>query len=573
MPENPVPPHPNESLATARTLGWLTMGLLFLASIYLAANRILQVDEAQQVFQSALPRPAASTASSIPMRRSTIWVPWPGSRATRAMRIPSSLGERFLFLLVFWSNILLLARICAGSWQSARILPWLLMAATLVPLWDYGFEVRHDNLLLTGLLSFWFLGPARAGAPLARLRGHGCPRRHPPVRRVQVVPLLAAMGRGAGRPPPHPSCRHLGRPRLAFALLAGAGVGLLAARVSYALGGGWHEALAGFLGGVGTSVAAPRFSPLPTLLRLVAQVPLVSALALAFAVAQGARWRREGRAYLGWNTEFPELALLASVLCIFLANPTPFPYNLLFVLPFLLVAAAAFWRGGFTGNRPVAATALLAGVLAFCHGLPFLQLTARHLDRTNDRQMTLMHLAETMTDPAKDRVFDGTGLVPTRKTIGYHWQIHTFTIGDLSNGKFPPVRAMLAQNPASVILPSYRTDWLPKEDKEFISNHYVPLADDFLVLGTVLPAGGGSWSCLHPGRYQIQLPDSVSGAQTILVDGRTFKVPGALDLSRGDHVLQGPAPSRILAVWIGPRLNGLPSLSPGNHLNLFVNWY
>src|SRR5262249_9100705 len=70
-------------------------------------------------------------------------------------------GARILFLGVFWINLLLLARITAGSLFSTRGLVALAAAATLAPLWDYGFEVRHDNLILTGTLLIWWLVRAR----------------------------------------------------------------------------------------------------------------------------------------------------------------------------------------------------------------------------------------------------------------------------------------------------------------------------------------------------------------------------------------------------------------------------
>src|SRR5207249_3395028 len=38
---------------------------------------------------------------------------------------------------------------------SRRGLVALVGAATLAPLWDYGFEIRHDNPMLTGILLMW----------------------------------------------------------------------------------------------------------------------------------------------------------------------------------------------------------------------------------------------------------------------------------------------------------------------------------------------------------------------------------------------------------------------------------
>ena len=55
----------------------------------------------------------------------------------------------------------------------------------------------------------------------------------------------------------------------------------------------------------------------------------------------------------------------------------------------------------------------------------------------------------------------------------------------------------------------YRTDWLTEKDNKFIKQRYVPLADDFKVLGSVLPAGGGNFEIFHPGRYCIVPAESL----------------------------------------------------------------
>jgi hypothetical protein len=308
---------------------------------------------------------------------------------------------------------------------------------------------------------------------------------------------------------------------------------------------------------------------------MVTQAPLVTGSGLAAAVAAGCHWRKEGRTFLRWNSLFPELVLLVALVGAFLANPTPFPYNLLFLAPFFVVAGAAFWKAELADAQSIAGIALFTGLLVICHIFPFAQQTLRHFDRTNDRQTLIMNLAETMTDPVNDRVFDGTGLVPTRKTIGYRWQIHSLTIQDFYDGKTPSVRAMLAQNPASVFIPSYRTDWLPKEDKLFIKSHYFPLADDFWVLGSVLDSGGGPWTCMHGGRYQILMGCQAEGtpARSLQVDGQTMADRSALALTPGPHEIRSSPPGKILVVWLGPSLTEMPQVSPGDHRDLFVNWY
>ena len=49
------------------------------------------------------------------------------------------------------------------------------------------------------------------------------------------------------------------------------------------------------------------------------------------------------------------------------------------------------------------------------------------------------------------------------------------------------MRGFLEANPPSIVILSYRTEWMSDEDKEFLRQRYVPIADDFMVLGSQLP--------------------------------------------------------------------------------------
>ena len=66
--------------------------------------------------------------------------------------------SRVLFLGVFLLNIFLLAINAGRKLNTFAGVVALFGAATLAPLWDYGFEVRHDNLIVAGLLMMWWLG-------------------------------------------------------------------------------------------------------------------------------------------------------------------------------------------------------------------------------------------------------------------------------------------------------------------------------------------------------------------------------------------------------------------------------
>src|ERR1019366_476825 len=78
---------------------------------------------------------------------------WLARGATRSadMFVPA----RFVMLEIFWLNVVLIALATGERLWSRRGLVALVGAATLAPLWDYGFEIRPDNLLLCGVLLLW----------------------------------------------------------------------------------------------------------------------------------------------------------------------------------------------------------------------------------------------------------------------------------------------------------------------------------------------------------------------------------------------------------------------------------
>jgi hypothetical protein len=212
------------------------------------------------------------------------------------------------------------------------------------------------------------------------------------------------------------------------------------------------------------------------------------------------------------------------------------------------------------------------------------------LNYSNARQAILMSLAEDLTDPAKDPVYDGIGLVPTRPTIHFQWYLHSLNIQSFVKGPGPRVREMLAARPAAIFIPNYRTDWLPEEDHAFVRERYVPLADDFWVLGKVLPTGGGTFEIVHPGRYCISsLQESdlaetsrVSVAQLpVRLDEGSFSatLDGApvssrpVELTVGKHRIECKPDCQPAVVWVGPKRDRIGRLSQSDHRLLFVNWY
>jgi hypothetical protein len=544
---------------------------LVVFSIHLAVHRIYQVDEAQNLYMAMIVGRKAwnsfhTTAPLLVMGP----LAWLGRSADASA--PFFLSGRMVFLGVFWINLLLIALNLGADLRRRSGLLLLVIAATLAPLWDYGFEIRHDNLILMGLLVCW--GVIRTPG-LGRTWAYGVVGFVLAVLQfiafkpfLYGIPLTLAI---LIFPPPWFKAP---RWRLALSWVLGAACGVLLVRGGYALAGAWEVCLEGFRLLVSISKGADRFPPWDGLRRLTVQTPLLLAGSAGAALIWAGTYRREGRKALGWETGLPELVLAVGSLAVFAINPTPFPYNLVLVAPFLLLTLRPWLREGLeAGGIQPSLRPWLIGLVLFTHAVPFLSATVRHLDWTNARQVQLMTTAEALTDPVADRVYDGVGLVPTRASIGYRWYLHSLNIAHFYDGTWLSVRQMLARNPAAVILTNYRTDWLGGEDRDYVAAHYLPLTDDLWVLGGRLPDGGGEYECLHPGRYQIiTMKGGRRDSAPAQVDGRPVE-GHPLPLERGRHAIATPPGTYPVVVWVGPRLGAVPSLQAGDHRRLFVNWY
>jgi hypothetical protein len=541
-------------------------------ALYLAVCRIYQVDEAQNLFMA---RVVATGQTGAYFSNALLWMLGPLSWLARWAPDSASLflGGRLVFLGIFFVNIFLLALNTGVCLRSEAGLVALLGAATLAPIWDYGFEVRHDNLILTGLLLLWWLGRVRP-----RGRGSYAGIGFLAVLLVfvafkafaYVVPLSLAFL--AFPPPGHGE----GRLRLLVAWGFGAGLAGLLVVVAYWGSGMGPVFLAGFHGGMGAAETGSRFGSWMALGRLLTQTPLLLGLSLGALAGLVFSFHRGGRtAVLGWEGSLPEALLLLGALGVLLINPTPFPYNLVNLVPFayLLAFRSAAPHLEAVGSRS-GAQALVFGVVLSCHFIPFWSATWRHLGWTNDRQELLMRTAESLTDPAKDRVYDAIGMVPSRGSIGFHWYLHSLNLRTFMDGEVASVPQMLAAQPAAVIIPSYRTDWLPDSDHRFIASRYVPLADDFWVLGQILPEGGGSYEVVHAGRYQVLglKLGSVGPLPSGSLDDQALP-HGPVSLGLGLRRIACPPGYQPVVVWVGPRLDDVPQIGPGDHRRLFVNWY
>lgn len=574
-------PGASQDPAAARTswnpvpVAWAALALLAAFSLFLAYDRIYQVDETMNVYMARiLGLGATRRFYSIAALHQLGPLAWAAAKATSSEALYH--GARFAFLAVFWVNLGLMALASGAGPRAKTFAPVLLAAATLPPLWDYGFEIRHDNLMVTALLlAWWALRRWDRGRLLVYpLMGFlaGLMQFMAFKSFLYTVPLAAL---ALALPPPR--FGGTSRLKLAAGWAAGLAAAVLLARLAYGLSGHWEDYVLGLRTSIGYSQNPGRFAPWPTLLRFTKQAPLLCGAMLGVLLLLGAEVRRKGRAALDWDGPVPEALLLLIALAVFLVNPVPYAYNLVLLVPFGFLAALTWIPAlrAALGRHP-ALPHLAAGLLLLGQGLPFLVQTARHLDYSNERQNRLMAAAEALTDPAMDRVYDAAGLVATRDSIDYTWFLHTLALDKIRDGRIPTVRRMLENQPPAVLMPNYRFTWISPEDEAFIARHYLPLAGDFRVLGALLPEGGGTFTCLHPGRYLVfplPGPQPAPAGTEARVDGAPLPADGILRLEKGEHRIVAPPGGRFAVAWIGPRLRALPAVGKGDAARLFVNWY
>lgn len=548
--------------------------LIFLVglSVFLGVNRIFQVDE---VLYATLARYMATgkMAQFVPNVPIILVGPltWIAGAANDGVDV--LIYMRLPFVGLMWVNTMLMVKATGFRLGSRGGLIVLLLASTLAPMWDYGFEIRHDVPLVTTTLALWcLLRSERPVLPLRMFLGGVLAALMQLIAFkgfLYAIPLL-----GLGLFMAHPKGKKNWFLSLCMIFL-GIALGLLSGRLIHGAAGTWDLAWRGYKDvAFYATNQVERFAPWSTLLRSLTQAPLLGCVGLGillcpFFLPGPGEFRHLLEA--DW---FPEWAFAALCLALLLVNPTPFPYNLIHVVP-------AFFIAGLRFRQPILelisslifpAKQIVAGSLVLLHCLPWAVATIRHLDWGNERQVSVIRTAELMTDPSLHRVFDGSGLVATRNPIGEHWIIHSFTIRHFMDGSWPSVRSLLAQYPTPVILPNYRTNWLPNEDQAFMNAHYVALAEDLMVLGTIKGPGTSAWEVLAEGRYFLNVySEGSKPGEEVKIDGKKVE-PGIASFSKGNHPVEVPSGYRIQVVWLGPRLQGIPNLGPAPH-PLFVNWY
>ena len=543
------------------TAGCAVLLALVTLSIHLSLHRIFQVDEVQSVLTARLLATGKSAAYSAPASLMFFGpMRWIAGHVNSS--VPMLRAERLLFLPLFWLN-LCLSVACAGiRLRSSKGLWALIFVSTLAPLWDYGFEIRHDNLLLTFVLLSWL-----AARPLVSGRG----------RSLLLVGSMAMLGQVIAFKAfvymvpialfaLYASWREEKRPlaRALATLLAGCVLAFAAAASVQLIAGTWSLYSSDVKSLGSAAVHAIRLPAWPTLLRLVVETPALLVATLSSIIMALAAVRL--KSLTSTDSLLPEVGFLGVALVALLANPTPFAYNLVLLVP---QAAILCMRTFEVLNLTKQQWRVALILLLTAHAVTWAATMPRHLFMSNARQLKLITAAESLTDPRLHSVLDGSGLVPTRNPPGHDWLIHTFTLEAFRTGASVPIRRQLAEGRTPVVIPNYRVLALPAADLQFIRNHYIALAGDFLVTGGRLPPGMNRWECLVGGRYYLAFNPSDG---RIVVDGRAA-TGRVVQLSRGVHTIGVEASTPVYLIWVGPTLSAPPSVGRGDALRVFVNWY
>lgn len=534
---------------------WPTLLALEVAgTLWLACRRIYQVDEAQTVYMASVLargwKDSLFTSGQLHLFPLSLLVRsgWSSSQIFIAFRLA--------FWALSWVNAGLLVLAAGIPLRRKEGLKALVIAGSLAPWWAYALECRHDNILILSVLLLWILGrrvetKSRAavffGLGALSLLLQACLFKSIVTWAPLSVLLLLAER----------------TPWRRKAWLAGAWILGAVAATSFAYG---VRAWAGLLGNInegagalGGAMAIDRFSPLPTLGRLLEHAPLLAA-AMAVLVFHAFRILRERGFKQALEAQGgPEIGLFFVGVLAFLINPTPFPYNLAVLSGMAMVALLTLgvpWLVGDASTTGPAARYVIVAALVL-HVLPLARRFTELASMGNEQQESIMSLAEAMTGP-EDPVFDAIGLVPTRRAPSFMWLINLTNVKGFTQTSM--TRFWGAEVPP-VIIPSYRFAYLKPEDGEFIQSQYVPIRRDFYVLGAALTQPGTKrpWTCRRAGRYAV-VPVGGS-AKGVRVDGQIL-APGFHDLASGDHDLEVLPDSPCLLVWAGPNLRTYPDCRP-----------
>lgn len=263
----------------------------------------------------------------------------------------------------------------------------------------------------------------------------------------------------------------------------------------------------------GTGVRSQgRFSPWRSILFESARNPMF----LLLAVCGVALWFRRR------ETRFVALLAVALVAALW-ANPFPWPYVHLSVLPILAIAGGCALAA--VGSRwPVAAVGAFFAVIV-TSGPRLL----RDAERGTDQQFAMLREIARVTRP-EDRLFDLDGLYFRPDAYPSPYIMGGDLLGRYAQGQFPRIAPVLRRNACAGVILNYRTAALGEEERAFIREHYAHYWRNLYLPGVVLD-GAARGTTRTLGVLQRR-EFRYDGRGAIRVDGAPF-ARGILEA--GDH--------------------------------------
>ncbi len=532
--------------------------------VWMSTWRHLHVDEAHNVFTMQLAMAWGDPMAGSPVELFHVL----GGLVTRTCDAAS---EQYGLLRLLWAVLCLATTAVAGlaidlrlpgfsRWMGAVVATALTLVAA--PLWRHGFEIRHDVILGAGAVVLTGLCQRAERTPTTRSER---------IVAIVVVVLMQldshkamtlwgpALLLLAWRESRHGGGRRaesMARASARFAVLGvvGGGVGFAAMALAGALPA-YLDRLVHF---AHYAAAAERFWAWPILLELVTGAPALTALAavgLFIAVQRARATRGAGAGATLDAVPSAPLMLLVAVSGIVM-NPTPYPYNLTWLVLCLAMGALAGVQGIADGHVPGLARWSLPRLLAVAlavDGACLVAFWAQPWAQTSmEPQVELIEAVEALTG-IDDRVLDGAGLVATRRSPTRDWVLHSLFMAEYLRGEREHFADVIAREAPPVVLTgNFRWKWLPPADLAAVRARYVAVTPGLNVLGVdLVDPQDAVVAIARAGRYDVSGDD-------LVIDG-VAGAAGPRQLEQGTVLVSGTGPVRL--GWVGPIVPSLSSVS------------
>lgn len=529
--------------------------------VWMATWRHLHIDEAHNVFTMQLAMAWGDPLAGSPVELFHVL----GGLVTRTCTAAS---QQYGLLRLVWAALCLASTVVVGLAIDLRVPGWsrwmggvvaTALALLAAPLWRHGFEIRHDVIVGAGAVVLTGLCQRAEASPVTRGQ-----------RVVAIVAVVAmqldshkavtlwgpALLLLAWRESRHDDGRRgvsMARASGRFAVLgvvgAGVGFGMMA------LAGALPAYLDRLVHFARYAAAAERFWAGTILLELVTGAPALTALAvvgLVVAVRRARAARSAGPGAMLDAVPSAPLLLLVAVSGIVM-NPTPYSYNLTWLVLALAMGALAGVQAIADGRVPGVARWNLARVLAVAlvvDGACLVAFWTQPWAQTSmGPQVELMEAVEALT-AVDDPVLDGVGLVATRRSPTRDWVLHSLFMAEYLRGEREHFADVIAREAPPVVLTgSFRWKWLPPADAAAVRARYVAVTPGLNVLGVdLVDPRDVEVTVARAGRYDVSGED-------LVIDG-VAGAAGPRHLERGTVRVSGTGPVRL--GWVGP---GVPSLS------------